>query len=133
MEGKQQNLDPEIFPGFLLSEEHDTADMQAVGFKKQEGDEKEFLVFDDKARNAAFFEGSFFAEGDDRDGNVRVHVFPVGVGVMLVVLIHPPAITHANQQVAVQKSKEVVLFCGMKSLAVAGIVGNESDLSENEG
>ncbi len=101
MEHEEQNLDPAAFPGGLLDEEDQTADVQAVGFEQQKGKEKEFLVFDDEARDAAFLEGGFFAEGDDRDGNIGIRVFAVGVGVMLVVLVHPPTIAHADQEVAV--------------------------------
>src|SRR5215207_9940029 len=103
MQSEEQDLDTAIFPGFLLSKKNSATNMKAVGLKKQEGKEEEALVFDDKARDAAFLERGLFTEGDDRDINIRVHILLVGMRVVLVVFIHPPAITHANQQVGVQE------------------------------
>src|SRR6185503_13415923 len=123
MQGEKQDLDPAIFPCFLLRKENSATDVQAIGFKKQEREEEEALIFDDKAWDAAFFESGFFTERYDRDVNIRVHILLVGMGVMLVVLVHPPAITHPDQQVGVQEAEKVILFRGVKSLSMAGIVG----------
>ena len=76
--------------------------MQAVGFKEQEWEEEEALIFDNKARDAAFFKSGFFTERNDRGVNIRVHILLVGMRVVLVVFVHPPAVAHADQQVGMQ-------------------------------
>src|SRR4026208_1501893 len=113
MQGEKQDLDPAIFPCFLLSKENSATDVQAVGFKKQKWEEEETLILNNKAWDTAFFESGFFTERYDRDVNIRVHIFLVGMGMVPVVFIHPPAVTHSDQQVGMQKAEKVILLRGV--------------------
>lgn len=61
---------------------------------------------------------------------IGVHIQLIGVAVMLVVLLYPPATAHTQQQIAKEQPGKLVFpGCG-KGLPVSCIVAEEAHLSE---
>ena len=66
------------------------------------------------------------------DRDVGVLVLVVGVGVVTVVLVDPPAVAQPDGQVAVQQADHVVGPPGPEDLPVPGVVADEPELGEHE-
>ena len=56
----------------------------------------------------------------------------VGVGVVAVVLAHPPPVAQPDGQIAVHQTDQVVGPLGPEDLPVAGVMAEEPDLGEHE-
>ena len=71
---------------------------------------------------------------DQRPGHqVGVLVRAIGVGMVPVVFVHPPAETESDEQIGHDQSDHVVAPPSTADLAVAGIVADEAQLGEDEG
>jgi hypothetical protein len=56
----------------------------------------------------------------------------VGMSVVAVVLVDPPAVAQSDSQVGVQDANEVVGPCGPEDLPMPGVMADEAELGENE-
>jgi hypothetical protein len=62
---------------------------------------------------------------------IGVSVLGVGVRVMAVVLVHPPAVAQPDAQVAEQDAGGVAGPPGAENLPVSGVMAQEPDLGEH--
>jgi len=80
-------------------------------------------------RRSPRFSGSWFAVvGDDADADVGVQVNVVGLAVVAIVLVHPPPVAHAQQDIAGDDPDQLVLPLLVEHLVVAGVVELEAEL-----
>jgi hypothetical protein len=64
--------------------------------------------------------------------DVRVTADVVGVGVVAVVFVDPPAVAQPDQQVRAQQAQQVVVAPGTEHLPMPGVVTEEADLDEHD-
>lgn len=88
---------------------------------------------DDEAGECSFFGDVFSCEGKQWNVYVGIEVVLIGMTVMFIVLVHPPAVAHADEQIACEKADEVVFPRFLENLAVAGLVTEESKLCGDKG
>lgn len=55
---------------------------------------------DDKPGETSLFGDIFSGEGKERNINIGIEVALIGMTVMFIVLVHPPAVAHADEQIA---------------------------------
>src|SRR5215211_6257143 len=82
--------------------------VQVGCFQQQQGEEQPALVAGDEADQPMLGAGLVGGEGQGGDADVGVQVLVVGVGVVGVVLVHPPVEAHPDQQVGVGQADQVV-------------------------
>ena len=109
------------------------ATCRASAFEQQHREEQGGLVAGDPAPDAAApGAGLRLGEHDATGIDVRVAVDVVGVGVVAVVLVDPPAVAQPDQQVRAQQAQQVVVAPGAEDLPMAGVVAEEADLGEHD-
>ena len=86
----------------------------------------------DPTRDPLLRQRLLFRVGDDSDVDVRVEVLVVGIAVMPVVLVHPPAVAHAEQPVAGHDPDHGVDATAGKHLSVPRVVELEAELAGHE-
>src|SRR5580704_2160195 len=52
---------------------------------------------------------------------------------MMIVLVEPPAVTEAEQQIGVQQAEDFIARGAAKNFLMAGVVNDEAELREDEG
>src|SRR5215216_8023147 len=105
--------------------------VQVGCFQQQQGEEQPALVAGNQPDQPMLGAGLVGGEGQGGDADVGVQVLVVGVGVVGVVLVHPPVEAHPDQQVGVDQADQVVGPAGAEQLAVAGVVADEGQLGEH--
>jgi hypothetical protein len=68
----------------------------------------------------------------DVRGDVRVQFLVVGVGVVAGVLVHPPAVTHADPQIAEEPAPRLARPAASEHLAVGQVVGHQGRLAVHQ-
>jgi hypothetical protein len=133
-DGEERDLDRA--PRHVLSHEHavHARHVQRDPLEEQDREEERALVRHEPAQERGML--AFDAvgrHGDHRELDVGVDAELVGVGVMTGVLVLPPAVAHADEQVADDQADPVVPSAGPEDLAVGRIVTEERDLGEEHG
>jgi hypothetical protein len=128
---QQQPLDG-VGPARAPQDGLDAGQVQVGRFQQQQGEEQPGLVAGDEADQPVFGVGLVGGESERGDADVGVQVFVVGVGVVAVVLGHPPVEAHPAEQVGVQQADPVVGPPGPEDLPVPGVVADEGDLGEDD-
>ena len=105
--------------------------MQADRFAEQQREEQVRLVAERQPGHAPAGARLRGGEGQRTDGDVRIRAFLVGVRVMAVVLVDPPAVAQPDAQVAEQDAEDVAGPPGAENLPVPGVVAQEPDLGED--
>ena len=90
------------------------------------------MIFYDESWNAALGVGLLFAKREDRKVDVGIEVEVIGITVVSVVLIDPPAATHGKQQIE-PEAKEFVHFRSTEDLMVACVVADKGQLPKHKG
>ena len=80
------------------------------------------------APGAGLRPGEHDATGDD----VRITADVIGVGVVAVVLLDPPAVAQPDQQVRAHQAQQVVVAPGTEHLPMACVVAEEAELDEHD-
>ena len=109
----------------------ETSTQQAEGSQQEHRVEEERLVLHQKAQGAALFHGLLFRKCEDGYLYVAIRPQVVGVAVMSIVLVLPPAWRHACDQPS-QQHHHIVVAGGTEYLPVAGIVPDEPELREHD-
>src|SRR5579883_2727474 len=91
------------------------------------------LVFDHKAGKAAPAERLFLSEGKQGDTDVRVNFQLIGMSVMPVMLIDPPAPAPSQNQIAGDETCQFKQPRTAKNLPVADIMPDKADLGKGKG
>lgn len=90
------------------------------------------MVLHNKPQNTPLAAGLFFGKSGSQEVYCRVEAKLVGIGVVLVVRIVPPGVTHTNEEVA-EEANNFVLPGNSANLSVASVVADETYLGEDEG
>jgi hypothetical protein len=92
------------------------------------------LVFHNEPRDPLLTESLFFGKGNQRDVNIGVKVELVRMTVVLIVLVDPPLLAYADQQVAENEGKALVLPAGTNGkLSMPKVMSHKANLDEYEG
>jgi len=85
-------------------------------------------MFDHKLLELSLLEQIFPIQREDRHGDVRIEAMLVGVAVVSIMFVHPPPVAHPDEQVARQKTNEIIFPRLAKDLPVSSIVTNQPKL-----
>jgi hypothetical protein len=105
--------------------------VQADRFAEQQREEQVRLVAERQPGRAAASARLRGGEGQRAGGDVRVRALGVGMGMVPVVLIDPPAVAQPDAQVTEHDAKDVVGPPGAEDLPVPGVVAEEPYLGEH--
>lgn len=117
---------------FLQPQEMDTQDQERHRSEHVDWELKIGLVFHQEPLHPLRLACLFFRENGEWSFNIRVAIELVGMAVMPIVLLDPPAPTPADQQIAHQQTADSVLPGCAKYLPVPNIVGKETDLCDDK-
>src|SRR5260370_24639095 len=106
--------------------------MHAPSQEGRQREEQVRLVHGGQPAGPAPRPGLFVGVRDGADFDVRVEVDVIGVAVMAIVLLHPPAVAHAEQQVGRDQADESVLPSRDEHLAVSRVVKLEAELAAHD-
>ncbi len=131
MRGEQQDLRP-LHPS-LPRQPGDAVHVQAHGLQKQQRKEVPGLITHNRLAEAAPSGGRLHGEGQRPGAHIGVPVRVVRVGVVPVVLVHPPAVAQPDQGIGVYHADHRVGPGTGPDLAVRRIVPDEPHLREHDG
>ncbi|MCZ6891306.1 MAG: hypothetical protein O7F09_02195, partial [Chloroflexi bacterium] len=78
-------------------QKHDAIDADVERLEQHQGKQEERLIFYDESRDATLGVDLLFAEREDRKVDVGIEVQVIGITVVSVVFIDPPAATHGKE------------------------------------
>jgi hypothetical protein len=113
---------------FLEDQEAKTGGLQAERNQRQHGKKEDRLMFENKLVDLSFFEKIFPGHGEDRHIEIRIEVMLVRMTVVSIMLAHPPPVAHPNEQVARQKTNEIVFPRLPKDLPMSSIMTKQPKL-----
>jgi hypothetical protein len=99
----------------------------------EQREEQAGLVAGDEAGQAAPAEGRLGGPDQHLGGHVGVEVVVVRVVVVAGVLVHPPAVAHADAEVAGEAPGDLAGALGAEHLPVGQVVGDQRQLGERHG
>ncbi|MBB6421588.1 hypothetical protein HDC93_007221 [Streptomyces sp. AK010] len=111
----------------------ETAEAQIQTFQGQQREEERGLVLSDETRQAPCPARLPTRPDENVRRDVRVLSLVIGIRVMPGVLVHPPPVAHAQQQVGDQQSPCLTGPPPGKDLMVGEVVGSQSELAEDHG
>ena len=114
------------------AEEAHAGQVLAIDNQREERHRPVDLLSGNQARQAAFGGGLGGREGQQGQVNVGVQVGVIGVGVVLVVFLDPPAEADAEEEVAEEQPDQGIGAAVGEHLAVAGIVDEEGELHADD-
>jgi hypothetical protein len=107
------------------------AGMQVPGFEEQQRKEEGCLMGRDESERAALPFRLRVAPREHISLNIGVAVEVVGVPVVSIVFIHPPAVTKTDAQIRYHHANSVIPPLGQEQLLVTRVVAKEAELREN--
>ena len=94
--------------------------------------ERNTLAVGDPLEQAALALGVLGLEGDGVPLDVRILAHGIGGGVVLVVLVHPPLVADAHDDIGQELAQLVIALVRGKDLAVSRLMGQESELGQQQ-
>jgi hypothetical protein len=105
-------------------------DPYSEALQQQHRDKPPRLVLQDDTAQARYGLARFLSEGEEPELDIRVSFEMIGMAVMPIVLLGPPAIADRGQQ-GTEQAKHLGLPGGLKYLPVSGVMPEESHLGEH--
>src|SRR5690348_10886301 len=90
-------------------------------------------MFDDKPGDLPFLGKIFPCHRKKRKVDIRIEISLIRMAVMSIMLLHPPSMTYAKEQIAANQPDDVVLPRRMKNLSMSSIVTKQPKLRGNKG
>src|SRR5215472_15656477 len=110
----------------------EAGDALTITEQRQQRNGENSLVPGDEPEEAALLHRLLRCEGKQRDVNVRVHIKMVRMGVVRIVLAHPPVITPTGEQAAADNADKGILPAAGKPLPVTCIMDDEGELHPDD-
>ena len=119
---------PAAVGGALAEHEADAGEALAVDEQGKERHRAIDLIVRNQARQPALLGRLAGGQGEERQVHIGVPVDMVRVGMMPVVLLHPPSVTAAGEQVAADDPHQRILPAAHEALPVPRIVDDKRQL-----
>ncbi|MNW56108.1 hypothetical protein D3C74_338110 [compost metagenome] len=110
----------------------DRMHMQIQALKGEQREEQVALAVGDPLEQAALALGVLGLEGDGVPLDVRILAHGIGGGVVLVVLVHPPLVADAHDDIGQELAQLVIALVRSQDLAVCRLVRQERELGEQQ-
>jgi len=117
-------------PRLFVEQKGDAVDTYGEALQQQHRDKQPGLVLHDDTAQALRGMALFISEGEEPELDIRIPFEMIGMAVMPIVLLGPPAITDRGQQ-GTQQAKHIGLPGGLKHLPVTGVMPEEGHLGEH--
>src|SRR5215207_1635340 len=129
---QERDLDGSMREFLLAEHPPDCSDVEAYAFEQHQGKEVVTLSADQFGSQAGFGRGGFAREVYCAASDVWVLALPIGIGVVPVVLAHPPAVAETSAQTRQYSADPLVPSRRSENLAVTRFVAQEAELGEDQ-
>src|SRR5437660_4130074 len=90
-------------------------------------------MFDDKLADGSFLGKIFPCHREQWEVDIRIEIGLIRMAMMSIMLLHPPPMAHAKEQIAADQPNDVILPGGTRDLSMSSIVTKQPKLCGNKG
>ena len=107
--GKGNSLQ-ETMLDLVVPQKLDTRNLQVQGRQNQHWIEEESLELSHEKTRITFAFQLILRERNQRDANIRINIYYIGIGMMSIMLVTPPGKAHAKQKVPGDQPEGKMLY-----------------------